>query len=664
MLDTQTPDAPSPLQRVPIHDLMRRQGYIEHLAKGVWIDPRNQQAFGYNDGDAAESYLEQVFEGVHDLTVASMQLRAAIRDWPSMYHLSQDRANLLRPLTSLLTGRVLEIGSGCGAITRFLGEAGAEVLALEGSARRAALTRARCRDLNRVTVVSDNFQHAKLQGPFDTVTLIGVLEYSPTYIQAPDPIGFVLEAARALLADQGVLVIAIENQLGIKYLSGAPEDHLGKPYAGLDDLYAGDVVTFGRQALLQRLHAAGFGNVEFFYPFPDYKLPNTVLNHAMAQSDLPLVGELATPTQQAGRPYVPMFSEQATLRTLSRNRLLGDLSNSFLVVASVDHPIPHALRQPRAWSYATHRRRCFAKATYFNLNAQGCAIERELLYPDATDDQGHIMRWVGKNETASEGALFVAEFDRVLQRPNWRLRDLAPFMRDYARFLDAAAAPGPKPLHRRLPGQFFDCIPKNLLRRPDGTLCAFDLEWFLVPPLLLGHVLIRGIFLTLLHIPSCAAPATGTPTRVRPFIEALLRQVGMAVSPAEYGLFSQQEAMAQGSTMGNRVSASFALNSDRFPVLRPSLEALRVPVAPAVAKRYIEAHFDRTYYLKTYPDIARARVDPLEHYLIHGAREGRNPNAHFDTRAYETAHPEAQAAGINPLLHAILQGHHVTTTEL
>ena len=266
MLNTPAVTDEAAHQSATIPDLLRQRGYTENAANGVWASSHDEHTFAYNDGDAAESYLGHVFAGVHDLSVASMELCAAIRDWPSMYHLSQERANLLRPLGSLLTGRVLEIGSGCGAITRFLGEGGADVLALEGSARRAMLTRARCRDLDGVTVMTDNFQDAKLVGPFDAVTLIGVLEYSPTYIQAADPIGFVLEATRALLAEQGVLVIAIENQLGIKYMTGAPEDHLGKPYAGLDNLYNNDVVTFGRQALLQRLQLARLCACGIFLP--------------------------------------------------------------------------------------------------------------------------------------------------------------------------------------------------------------------------------------------------------------------------------------------------------------------------------------------------------------------------------------------------------------
>jgi hypothetical protein len=44
--------------------------------------------------------------------------------------------------------------------------------------------------------------------------------------------------------------------------------------------------------------------------------------------------------------------------------------------------------------------------------------------------------------------------------------------------------------------------------------------------------------------------------------------------------------------------------------------------------------FDKTYYLETYPDVAKAGVDPYRHYISHGVREGRNPNAFFDTAYY------------------------------
>ena len=62
------------------------------------------------------------------------------------------------------------------------------------------------------------------------------------------------------------------------------------------------------------------------------------------------------------------------------------------------------------------------------------------------------------------------------------------------------------------------------------------------------------------------------------------------------------------------------------------------------------AGFDPVHYLARYPDVAAARVDPFEHYLLYGYREERDPSAAFGTAAYARAHmPDGLAE--NPLLH-------------
>ena len=60
--------------------------------------------------------------------------------------------------------------------------------------------------------------------------------------------------------------------------------------------------------------------------------------------------------------------------------------------------------------------------------------------------------------------------------------------------------------------------------------------------------------------------------------------------------------------------------------------------------------FDVNYYLETYKDIAAARVDPFEHFLFHGFKEGRNPSREFNTRLYIQRHFKGKADQ-NPLLH-------------
>lgn len=63
--------------------------------------------------------------------------------------------------------------------------------------------------------------------------------------------------------------------------------------------------------------------------------------------------------------------------------------------------------------------------------------------------------------------------------------------------------------------------------------------------------------------------------------------------------------------------------------------------------------FDSKWYVDTYPDVRFAGVDPLEHYLLVGARLGRNPSAQFNSSEYLRRHGALTVTGENPLLHYI-----------
>jgi hypothetical protein len=61
--------------------------------------------------------------------------------------------------------------------------------------------------------------------------------------------------------------------------------------------------------------------------------------------------------------------------------------------------------------------------------------------------------------------------------------------------------------------------------------------------------------------------------------------------------------------------------------------------------------FDTGYYLKTYPDVLFAKMDPAVHYLLYGGAEGRNPSPIFSTREYLGHYPDVARVGLNALLH-------------
>lgn len=66
--------------------------------------------------------------------------------------------------------------------------------------------------------------------------------------------------------------------------------------------------------------------------------------------------------------------------------------------------------------------------------------------------------------------------------------------------------------------------------------------------------------------------------------------------------------------------------------------------------------FDADFYLRSFPDVAEIGMDPIAHYLKHGAVEGRNPSAMFDTGYYLKNNPDVSRDGMNPLLHFCRSG--------
>lgn len=66
--------------------------------------------------------------------------------------------------------------------------------------------------------------------------------------------------------------------------------------------------------------------------------------------------------------------------------------------------------------------------------------------------------------------------------------------------------------------------------------------------------------------------------------------------------------------------------------------------------------FDKEFYLRTYQDVAEARVDPAKHYLRYGGKEGRQPSSLFDGVAYLDDYPDVKQSGLNPLIHYLRYG--------
>ena len=278
----------------------------------------------YSDGAIEDRILEIAWSRT-DFEEALMNEN----DWALLYHLSPIRENLLEWYDFGKGKSLLEIGAGCGALTGLFCRKAERVVAVDLSKKRSLINAARNREAENLEIIVGNFEEIRIEEKFDYVTLIGVLEYSIYYVNSPDPFTDMLKKAKSYLKPGGKLIVAIENKFGIKYWAGATEDHTGKPFDGITG-YAGvdRVRTFSRKGLEKLLKDAGFGETEFYYPLPDYKLPQEIYSEKWQPKRYPVSGN----TPNYDRDRMDLFNEEKAMNELIEDGLFEQYANSFLVI--------------------------------------------------------------------------------------------------------------------------------------------------------------------------------------------------------------------------------------------------------------------------------------------------------------------------------------------
>ena len=479
-----------------------------------YLDPKSNlwrrpdfTGISYSDGDEVENRLLAIVTAAADVGIFSSELQAACTDWPSRYHLSAARANLLRPVADILQGDVLELGAGCGAITRFLGENGANVLALEGSERRAMIARARTRDLNNVAIMVDDIGQASFKRKFDVVTLVGVLEYAGLFADDEAPAQALLARCQGWLKPGGVLLVAIENQLGLKYFAGAPEDHLGIINYGLEDRYSAvEPRTYGRKTLAGLLEAVNLSSQSWYAPFPDYKLPAAVIGEEGFAHPNFDVGTLAAQAS-GGDPQLPadlVFQQEAVWETVSRNGLGLDLANSFLVLARRHSAARSADEKTTlGWHFNTGRAPAYCKQSVFEAGEQGsikvlCSRLSPLAEPPNEAVSGPLDFHLINDAQYQPGRLLWADFVKLVGRDGWTLDQVTDFYRCYLDIIDNLAetrglSPIPNEHGDMINGAVLDWIPKNIIKKNDGDYVVIDEEWRYRAPLPRDFLIFRAL---------------------------------------------------------------------------------------------------------------------------------------------------------------------------
>jgi GT2 family glycosyltransferase/SAM-dependent methyltransferase len=547
---------------------LEQAGYILDEHSSVWRR-KDYQGIAYSDGDEVEERLASIIAGAADLSVLSTELRGHCTDWPSLYHLSSTRANILRPLELTLQGKVLEIGAGCGAITRYLGEIGASVLALEGSPRRASIARSRTRDLHNVSVLSESFDSFDSFDPmndFDAVTLIGVLEYANLFTQGKDAARRMLERAQSLLKADGKLIIAIENQLGLKYFAGAPEDHLGRPMYGIEGRYRADQPeTFGRKVLTDLLISSGFRSVEVLAPFPDYKLPVSIVTEQGFATKPFDAGAFAWQSvrRDPQLPAILHFSPELTWPVVVQNGLGLDLANSFLVVASKSASgtiTPGTL----GWHFSTDRREEYCKKAEFiqnehkSIEVHYTSLSRR---SSPSEKLGLLSSNIPAKDVYQSGRSCSWDIIKILSSDGWTFAEIQSFLIRYFSILNIEAQKRGLAISFEdpasiLPGDFIDFVPQNIVISEDSSAVIIDREWTCNDDLSLSFLVYRFLSAQLNSFSEFGQPGDNFDGSRRAFLFRVFDELGWQINDDIVRAYFQLEAKLQVFVTGHALEWS------------------------------------------------------------------------------------------------------------
>lgn len=260
--------------------------------------------------------------------------------YPYLYHLSKIRENLIDWLPVTKEMRVLERNAECGALTGKLLEKAGEVVCLTENELSAKIIRERYRDAGeRLKVFCEDTPVAMR---FDVILIAGnVYRYREE-----------LKNLRELLKENGRLILADANRLGLKYFAGCQEEYRGGYFTGLRNYdLEGDAAAsrrdggrvpcgdgqgstdggrcYSRAEYEKMLRGAGFEKLTFYYPYPDHKFPLAVYSDEW----LPHKGELTENRRNFDRDRIVCFDEREMYDALLEEGVFCAFSNSFLIEA-------------------------------------------------------------------------------------------------------------------------------------------------------------------------------------------------------------------------------------------------------------------------------------------------------------------------------------------
>ena len=246
--------------------------------------------------------------------------------WAVFYHLSDMRAGLLNWYDPPKDSDVLEIDCGFGALTGILCDRAAHVAALDGSMFRARACAKRWDSKKNLDVYAGRLHDIPFPQRFDVIVLADVLPRVADGADTLTPYADYLKGLLDYLKPQGSLLLAMDNRLGLKFVCGARDPYSDEPFGELSRIVEGGRL-FTKAELTTILSMAGFTHWKFYYPMPDFRLPQFIFT----DNALPDASALEALLPYDPTPDTRVLPEATLYADVMKNGLFPAMANSFLI---------------------------------------------------------------------------------------------------------------------------------------------------------------------------------------------------------------------------------------------------------------------------------------------------------------------------------------------
>lgn len=264
--------------------------------------------------------MEKIIEVLKHYNADTERAVQSESDPAVLYAFSDLRENLLEWYPFEKGKKLLQIGSGAGAVTGLFLKKGLDVTVFETDPDEERVAKMRFSDvlegkkqiegtLSYVREVSDEDG----MGAFDYVVLIGVMDRAFEWFPSQTPYEDLIRKAKEYVRTGGSLFVATANRMAVRYFSGAARLERGFTKKELEAMLLG---------------TEDDGTCSWYYPIPDYRIPVSIYSDEY----LPAPGEFSNLGAAYDAPRYQVISEEAALNICCEEGQFTNFTSSYLAV--------------------------------------------------------------------------------------------------------------------------------------------------------------------------------------------------------------------------------------------------------------------------------------------------------------------------------------------